>query len=396
MLPRALYQSALLWGGVTDTTTGGFFAIGPREDYLGNLSFPAASAGSWGLTQPTADRGINAIATYKQKTYVGGKLSRFGDVLVFGIAVYDGVIVQPLGSGVDGTVYAMKPYGEVLVVGGGFTKVFQPLASELGAAADGGIVSTGGLASWDGSKWDLVGNSPVLGVVTTMLVNSSLLYIGGRFNDEGVSVSSSLPVLLTHVYKPSHFNLLADHRNNLAVYDGTEWHSVCGGGGECGVTGGNVNAISYWNQNLYVGGSFISAGGVSASRLAHWNGYQWSAMGTLDGDVLAIASLDDQLFVGGEFQSINSMSMPNIARFRNGMWESVGGGLGGPVYTIVALDSCVYVGGSFTSAGGLSKIGEVPIRHAVRRCARGSVGGKWEPIDWGDLDPGITLAIAAT
>jgi len=368
VLPGALYQSALAWGGVTSSVTGGFFAIGPRSDYLGNVSFPAASAGVIGETQPMADRGVNAIAMYKHKTYVGGKLSRFGGVLVFGIAAFNGRTVEPLGSGVDGTVYTIKQYGDVLVVGGGFTKVFQPLVAGVDAA-NGGMLSTGGLAAWDGNEWGLVGGSAVFGVVTTSLVNGTRLFIAGRFSDE-------------------------DRRNNLALYDGEAWRSICGVNGVCGVTGGIVNAMDYWNDDLYVGGSFTAAGGVRAARLARWDGFQWYAMGEFDGDVLALITMDDQLLVGGEFASVDGVQAVSIARFRNGVWDSVGGGLGGPVYTMASLDSCLYVGGSFTSAGGLESISEVPIRHAVRRCMGRFSSANWEPVDWGgDVDPGIVSAV---
>eukprot|EP00961_Rhodomonas_salina_P171757 2316100-Rhodomonas_salina.1 len=47
------------------------------------------------------------------------------------------------------------------------------------------MLSTGGLAAWDGNEWGLVGGSAVFGVVTTSLVNGTRLFIAGRFSDEG-------------------------------------------------------------------------------------------------------------------------------------------------------------------------------------------------------------------
>ncbi|MEZ7892765.1 MAG: chitobiase/beta-hexosaminidase C-terminal domain-containing protein, partial [Candidatus Wallbacteria bacterium] len=41
-------------------------------------------------------------------------------------------------------------------------------------------------------------------------------------------------------------------------------------------TNGSVYAVAAHNNNIYVGGSFTTAGGISASRIAKWDGSNWS------------------------------------------------------------------------------------------------------------------------
>ncbi|MGA1701651.1 MAG: hypothetical protein ACO4BY_11045 [Candidatus Nanopelagicales bacterium] len=43
--------------------------------------------------------------------------------------------------------------------------------------------------------------------------------------------------------------------------------------------------------NLYAGGSFTTAGGAPANRVAKWNGTSWSALGTgMNNNVTALAT----------------------------------------------------------------------------------------------------------
>jgi hypothetical protein len=54
--------------------------------------------------------------------------------------------------------------------------------------------------------------------------------------------------------------------------------------------------------NLYVGGSFTTAGGVSANYVAQWNGSSWSALGSgMSDEVLALAVSGSTLYAGGDF-----------------------------------------------------------------------------------------------
>lgn len=75
--------------------------------------------------------------------------------------------------------------------------------------------------------------------------------------------------------------------------------------------------------NLYAGGCFTQAGGVSANGVAKWDGTSWSPLGSgMGGDVWALA-LDGvgNLYAGGNFTQAGGKSSSYIARW-NGQSSS--------------------------------------------------------------------------
>lgn len=67
-----------------------------------------------------------------------------------------------------------------------------------------------------------------------------------------------------------------------------------------GIPLGSVSALVFDSSgNLYAGGDFAAAGGVSASRVAKWDGASWSALGSVMNSeihALVIAGLRKKLF----------------------------------------------------------------------------------------------------
>ena len=75
---------------------------------------------------------------------------------------------------------------------------------------------------------------------------------------------------------------------------------------ETNAPNGLVGALAFSGTNLYVGGDFTNAGGVSVNRIAMWDGHQWTALGSgVSGPVLAIAIQDTHLSIVGDFDSVN-------------------------------------------------------------------------------------------
>lgn len=132
--------------------------------------------------------------------------------------------------------------------------------------------------------------------------------------------------------------------------------------GISGGTGTAVNAIAVVGTDVYVGGYFTSAGGVSASNIAKWDGSSWAALGAgVNGSVQALAykSTNHSLYVGGSFTSAGGSTANRIAYYNTstGNWGAIGTGMNNTVLAIASpsgVSTLVYAGGAFTTAGGIT------------------------------------------
>lgn len=127
---------------------------------------------------------------------------------------------------------------------------------------------------------------------------------------------------------------------------------------------------------LYVGGTFVTAGGVAATGIARWDGASWSAVG--DGITLGVADFtsgvyaleifDDgsgpALYAAGKFAAAGGVTVDGVARWDGTSWAALGeveaGGAPSPLtpFIVRALEvfddgtgPALYAGGVFTEAG---------------------------------------------
>lgn len=140
-----------------------------------------------------------------------------------------------------------------------------------------------------------------------------------------------------------------DFTNNgltrIAKWDGDSWEALGSG------LNGSVYAMAVaHNGDLYVTGSFTTAGGGAANRIARWNG-TWIALSTgLNGDgyALCVAS-NGQVYVGGAFTTAGGTTVNRIARWDGTQFRTCGSptGLNATVRALAkSLDgSTIYVGG---------------------------------------------------
>lgn len=123
-------------------------------------------------------------------------------------------------------------------------------------------------------------------------------------------------------------------------------------------TSQSIRAIASFGQDLWAGGTFSSAGSVSASRAATWNGISWSAIGTgMNDQVLVMENINGELYVGGGFTSVNGISANSIAVWDGLSWTAMGSGMNDVVKAIAEYKNDIYAGGTFTTAGGVSAKG---------------------------------------
>src|ERR1700733_4472199 len=113
----------------------------------------------------------------------------------------------------------------------------------------------------------------------------------------------------------------------LGFVNAQSWHPLAGG-----ITGDyGVLAEAVYNGELYVGGWFYGAGGVTANNMARWNGWNWDSVGRgLTGgenNVNATCVYNGKLYVGGAFFAAEGLPATNIASWDGTHWDTVGGGL---------------------------------------------------------------------
>ncbi|MCX7019783.1 MAG: hypothetical protein NTY46_12510, partial [Candidatus Sumerlaeota bacterium] len=165
--------------------------------------------------------------------------------------------------------------------------------------------------------------------------------------------------------------------NGITKWNGSSWLALGTG------MNSQVNALAVIGSDLYAGGWFDMAGGVSAKYIAKWDGSSWSALGSgMDYVVSALAVNGSDLYVGGDFSTAGGVSASNVAKWNGSSWSALGSGMGGTdpyVRALAVSGSDLYVGGDFTSAGGVSA----------------SNVAKWNGSSWSALGSGMDDSVFA-
>ncbi len=241
---------------------------------------PTFSDANWISVNPSipgADSYVNAaVADSSGNLYIGGDFTLVGEVIANRIAKWDGSHWSPLGSGMDGSVYALAVSGSEVYAGGFFTTAGGRAANYI--------------AKWNGSSWSALG-SGMGGWVSALAVSGNDLYAAGNFTWAGGSAA-----------------------NGIAKWDGTSW-SALGSGMD-----GWVSALAVSGSDVYAGGNFTMAGGSAANGIAKWNGSSWSALGSGMGghdsfaSVSALVVSGSDLYAGGGFTTAGGKVSAYIAR----------------------------------------------------------------------------------
>ena len=152
-------------------------------------------------------------------------------------------------------------------------------------------------------------------------------------------------------------------------------------------TGANNNVWSLFyasDGKLYAGGEFTTIGGVSANRIAYWDGTAWNAMGT-GGNAGAVYTIvegpDGSIYAGGDPTAFGGIANTNfIAKWNGSAWSSVtGASVANNAVSKLAFgpDGTLYAGGLFTSIGGV----------AAARIA------KWDGTTWSVMGSGSANSV---
>ena len=361
---------------------------------------------------------VRALAVYEDGSgtalYAGGSFRTAGGMTVIGIARWDGIawsaLTGPFGIGfgrVEGLAVYDDSSGPTLYVGG------------VGFA---GGVSVCNIARWDGTDWSVISGPSDAGMggadpwVDDLAVyddgSGAALYAAGAFDTAGgvavkciarwdggawSALSGPFATGLAGFYADTRAYALAvyDDGSGLALYaggfflaaggvesryiarwDGSAWSGLSGPSGT-GMGGAEpvVYALAVYDDGsgpaLYAGGEFSTAGGVTVSNIARWDGSAWSALtgpsGTgVDDAVYALAVFDDgtgaALYAGGGFETAGGVTLNHIARWDGSAWSDLSGpsgtGADGAVGALTVYDdgtgAALYAGGGFETAGGVT------------------------------------------
>ncbi len=284
-----------LGSGAPDAVTA--MLVDGDDIYVGGENF----LGRWNTISNTwtslgnLNGSINALAKSGNMLYVGGTVDWIDGQTMTNTARLNLTTGawSTLGSGTNGAVYALTITGTLLYAGGAFTQ------------AGGNAAST--VAQWNinTNTWSALGPGPDTGTTYALTLNGSELIAGGSYsNGDGTSVfrwDGAWHAMGTATYVTVHalnFNshglYAAGFGTAILRWSGSDWVQV--GAELAGPQYPTVFALAYANDHLYVGGTFTSAGSITAMRAANLNltDDTWSVLfggpggNGLDGDVNAI------------------------------------------------------------------------------------------------------------
>ncbi len=303
----------------------------------------------------TAFVGAMVVDSATNTLIVGGKFDSIGSVPAINIARWDGINFTPIGTGLVIEVLSLAIYNNEIYATNGYSannfKIYK----------------------WDGNSWSVFANPN--DNVRCLKVYNGKLYAGGNFSViDGVLLKG------------------------IGVYDGVSWSDIGGGVDDpgCGFCSW-VEDIEFVDTMMYIGGAFATAGSTPVSNIAKWDGTTWSTLGTgvtgnsgiYDGWVFTIEDFNNELFVGGNFDSAGGVLCSQVAKWNGNNWAALGngltgmnGGLAGPVYDFAVFNNKLY-SAAWCSYSDSTYIGTV---------------ANWNGIDWSitgnGLNNGNTICLA--
>ena len=288
---------------------------------------------SWSALGNGTDGWVDALTVYNGELIAGGSFANAGGVPANNIARWDGTTWSDVSGGTNAQVASLAVYNNQLIAGGYFTDAEGVPCNYIGAwdqngwytlgtgmgggqgqvmalsvhgsdlIAAGFFTTAGGVAAdhiakWDGSSWTPLG-SGISWITYSLCDYNGDLIAGGYYTMAG-GISA----------------------NRIAKWDGTTWSALGSGMAATPVGYNYVFALAEYNGSLYAGGMYDSAGGVLSHSIAKWDGSSWTDLqgGIWYGgsNVYAVNSLtvfNNDLYAGGIFTSAGSTGVAHIAKW---------------------------------------------------------------------------------
>jgi trimeric autotransporter adhesin len=292
-----------------------------------------------GMTDPLDY--VFGLTVYNGELVAAGRLRAAGGVPVLNVAAWNGSQWRPLGDGLEDSGSALEVYDNRLIAAG----IFQ-----------------GGVWQWDGTSWSFVGGGIAggQGIATGLERFRAELIVTGSFTSAGGTPANSMAAwngsqwraLSTGSTNTPYCPTTAHDRlyvaqsaglgggTNLVRWDGQTWEII-----PAAISGG-VNTMIERGPDLFIGGTFLAAGGTPAMRAVLWNGQStWTPMGGgFDDEIRALAPTQDHLVAIGRFTRAGSASALYAARWDGTTWFPMGQGVAVPV-NAAAMHAVPFGGG---------------------------------------------------
>ncbi len=151
-------------------------------------------------------------------------------------------------------------------------------------------VTARNLVTWNGSQWQALNTPASFERVVIVEAHGNTVYISDGFQ--------------------------------IARWDGAQWTTLA-------TNVVNIGEIEPTADGVYIAGTFSSVAGVSAPKIAYWNGTTWSGLpGAIDGSISDLEMGADGLYVAGNFRGLtNGIVSPGILRWDGAAWHGLDGGV---------------------------------------------------------------------
>ncbi len=304
--------------------------------FLALLSISLRAQSQW---QPIQGQVSNKVYCFYTDTidsvlYVGGMFKYINGIELNGIGYWDGSAWNDMDKGQQdctlacSVILSITKYNGQIVAGGEFDSI--------------GTISANSIASWDGSFWHPLADGLkdsvfINGMVYDMVVHNNELYVAGNFDSAGSirspnitkwdgskwdSVGFPIPVHAIESYNGSIYS----GTKGLWRYNGLVWEEVKDSN-SVGI-GGNVYALTVYQDMLVAGGWFHTSGGSPGNDIAGWDGNNWSDFnqGIAAGCSFFEIPINDlmvkgsTLYAGGNFSCIGSQTANWVARWNGNSW----------------------------------------------------------------------------
>jgi hypothetical protein len=345
---------------ITECGQRGFLGSGPGPTFLP----PRVD-----MVRLNVSSAVRALAVSKRHVFMGGSFSTVNSTRVNGIVSYNSETVRTLALGLDGSVSSLSVLNDersLLVVVGSFAKVYQ----SSGSISTGGLAlwdATSGLwGAIGGVALHGVGVA-VLVKGTQVFVGGRFTGVGD-VAAANVAVYKAAPGVISRgiLLDPSGVT----ESDGIAGAGGGSWHALGEGvkGQVYALAAGAATDMYAAGRFHLAGGVHVenvakwqSVEGEGAVGGGYWVGLVDSdclrlkaGVCGVNGDVWALVFVGEYLYVGGQFSVAGGKPARNVARFFSGMWQSVGKGVDGAVYVLTAIriqgtlaGSCIYHAGDF-------------------------------------------------